>query len=64
VPATIAACGAGGFPAPSGLVSDYDRQFRPQLRTLRVTTPWDLGADELPGVPVPLLATSTGQYRP
>jgi hypothetical protein len=34
--------------------ADYDSQFRPQLRTLRITTPWDQGADELPGAPVPL----------
>jgi len=32
---------------------DYDSQYRPVLRTLRMRTPWDLGADEvLPGVPV------------
>jgi large repetitive protein len=51
-------CTGAGIQAPSGLpptgVGDYDRQYRPQLRTLRVRTPWDLGADELPGVPVPL----------
>ena len=33
---------------------DYDSQYRPQQRTARVRTPWDLGADELPGVPVTL----------
>ena len=51
----------GAVQAPSGMrqvaalngLGDYDGQFRPQLRTLRVRTPWDLGADELPGVPVP-----------
>jgi hypothetical protein len=51
-----------GIGAPAGLPSatnatgggDYDGQYRPQLRTLRTRTPWDLGADELPGVPVPL----------
>ncbi len=32
--------------------ADYDQQFRPQLRTIRVRTPWDIGADELTGVPV------------
>jgi len=31
--------------------ADFDRQLRPQLRTLRVRTPWDIGADELAGVP-------------
>jgi large repetitive protein len=34
--------------------ADFDRQWRPQVRTLRVRTPWDLGADELAGVPVPI----------
>jgi Polysaccharide lyase family 4, domain II len=51
-----------GVGAPAGLPSstnltgggDYDSQYRPQLRTLRLLTPWDLGADELPGVPVVL----------
>jgi hypothetical protein len=59
----LAPCSAGGVQAPSGIPSqiaalnglgDYDNQYRPQLRTLRVRTPWDLGADELPGLPVPL----------
>jgi hypothetical protein len=65
VPATLAslaACTGGGIQAPLGLNSDYDGQFRPQARTLRIFTPWDLGADELPGVPLilggsPLAAT-------
>jgi hypothetical protein len=52
-------CTAAGIQAPTlsvalGGQGDYDGQYRPQLRTLRVLTPWDLGADELPGVPVPL----------
>jgi hypothetical protein len=34
--------------------ADIDGNFRPMLRTLRTRTPWDLGADELPGLPVPL----------
>jgi large repetitive protein len=56
----LAPCTGGGIQAPSGTPDtggqgDYDRQFRPQLRTLRLLTPWDLGADELPGVPIPLL---------
>jgi hypothetical protein len=29
---------------------DYDGQGRPQLRSLRLLTPWDLGADELPSL--------------
>jgi hypothetical protein len=60
LPCTITNRGIG---APAGLPSatnatgggDYDSQYRPQRRTLRFTTPWDLGADELPGVPVTLL---------
>jgi large repetitive protein len=51
-----------GIGAPAGLPSatnatgggDYDGQYRPQQRTLRTRTPWDLGADELPGTQVPL----------
>jgi hypothetical protein len=55
----LAACTGGGIQAPTlsvalGGLGDYDGQYRPQLRTLRVRTPWDLGADELPGVPLPL----------
>jgi hypothetical protein len=57
----LLACTGGGIQAPVGVPSatnlgggDYDSQYRPQLRTLRVRTPWDLGADELPGVPLPL----------
>ena len=49
-----------GIGAPAGLPSstnatgggDFDSQYRPQQRTIRIRTPWDLGADELPGVPV------------
>jgi hypothetical protein len=38
-----------------GGLGDYDSQYRPLLRTIRVRTPWDLGADELlPGIAVPL----------
>jgi hypothetical protein len=55
-------CSGTGIQAPTGLPSatnstgggDYDGQFRPQLRTLRLFTPWDLGADELPGLPIPI----------
>ena len=52
VPATLTACAATAIAAPSGTVADFDREFRPNLRTIRANTPWDLGADELPGVPV------------
>jgi large repetitive protein len=51
-----------GVGAPAGLPSatnatgggDYDSQYRPQLRTGRTRTPWDLGADEIPGIQVTL----------
>jgi hypothetical protein len=56
VPPNIAVCGAAAIPAPTGTPGDIDGDFRPQQRTGRVLTPWDLGADELPGVPRPLLA--------
>jgi large repetitive protein len=59
----LASCTATnrGAQAPIGTPSatnpgggDFDSQFRPQLRTLRFLTLWDLGADELPGLPIPL----------
>jgi hypothetical protein len=56
VPANFAACAAAAIPAPTGTPGDFDGQFRPQQRTARATTPWDLGADELPGVPRPAAA--------
>ncbi len=34
--------------------ADFDRQLRPQIRSLRVRTLWDMGADELPGLRVPI----------
>jgi hypothetical protein len=34
---------------------DYDSEYRPQLRSLRILTPWDLGADEVPGIQVPAI---------
>src|SRR5206468_11511909 len=43
--ATTPPTGGRGIQAPSGTPGDYDGQFRPQLRTLRLLTPWDLGAD-------------------
>jgi hypothetical protein len=60
LPCTTTGRGVGapaGLPSSTNLTGggDYDEQYRPQLRTLRILTPWDLGADELPGVPVPLL---------
>jgi hypothetical protein len=50
-----------GVGAPAGLPGanatgggDYDGQYRPLQRTNRTRTPWDLGADELPGTQVTL----------
>jgi hypothetical protein len=68
--------GTSGGPHASGstirLVStfypaDFDRQFRPQLRiNAQARTPWDIGADELPGVgtPAPRSLTIPGTYDP
>src|SRR5262249_18428965 len=45
----LTACSAGAVEAPTALTNaDIDGQARPQLRTLRARTPWDLGADERP----------------
>jgi large repetitive protein len=53
--------GGRGIQAPTGTPStanpgggDYDSQARPQLRSTRTRTPWDLGADEVAGFPVSL----------
>jgi hypothetical protein len=59
VPANLNACSAAAIPAPTGIPGDIDGQFRPMLRTLRLTTPWDLGADELLGVPIVLTSATT-----
>jgi hypothetical protein len=50
-------CTGGGIPAPTGAANaDYDRGARPLLRSLRLTTPWDIGADEVaPGVFIAVL---------
>ncbi len=56
VPANLGTCGAGAVAAPTGIPGDIDGNFRPMLRTLRLATPWDLGADELPGIPIVLTA--------
>jgi hypothetical protein len=45
------ACSTGAVEAPLGVNADIDGQVRPQLRTLRVRTVWDLGADERPTAP-------------
>jgi hypothetical protein len=49
--APLAACTGSGISAPILLNADIDGQVRPQLRSLRVRTPWDLGADEVPLIP-------------
>ena len=59
VPANPAPCAATAVAAPVGIPGDIDGQFRPQLRTLRLNTPWDLGADELPGIPVLTVASTS-----
>jgi hypothetical protein len=38
--------------AAQAYAADFDRDIRPQLRTTRGRTPWDVGADELVGVAV------------
>ena len=60
-------CAGGGIQAPLGVTStinptggDYDRQVRPTARTGRTGTPWDAGADELPGNSVTLTGVPPG----
>ena len=53
VPANMTACSATATGAPTGTPGDFDGQARPQLSLPgRDTTPWDLGADEIPGISV------------
>jgi hypothetical protein len=61
VPANLAPCAATAVAAPTGIPGDFDGDFRPMLRTARATTPWDLGADELPGIPILTVAASTAR---
>jgi large repetitive protein len=53
----LAPCSGTGT---QNLPADFDGQWRPQERTLRVRTPWDVGADELAGLarPVPSLGAT------
>jgi polysaccharide lyase family 4-like protein len=44
---TIACTGTGVVTAPTGANADIDGDTRPQLRSLRVRTRWDFGADEV-----------------
>jgi large repetitive protein len=50
--------GGRGIQAPSGIPGDIDGQYRPQRRVAatspRARTPWDLGADEVPGTIITL----------
>jgi hypothetical protein len=48
----LASCTGRGLQAPLGTNADIDGQWRPMQRTTRNLTPWDLGADELLGIPV------------
>jgi hypothetical protein len=57
--AVLAPCSVFLSQQPFG--ADFDRQARPQLRVFqRALTPWDIGADEAPGFPLPLLPWSCG----
>jgi hypothetical protein len=47
----LIACSATAVAAPTGANADIDGQLRPQLRSFRLRTPWDLGADEVPTLP-------------
>jgi hypothetical protein len=55
---TLAPCSVSFSAQPFG--ADFDRQSRPQLRSLRLLTPWDIGADEVPGINIPMLPWSCG----
>ena len=59
VPANLSACTGTAVAAPTGIPGDFDRQLRPTQRTVRLNTPWDLGADELPGTAVTFPAALT-----
>ena len=55
---TLAPCSVNASPQPFG--ADFDRQSRPQLRSLQLLTPWDIGADEVPGINLPAVPWSCG----
>jgi len=61
VPANLIPCGTVGVAAPT---VDFDGLPRPNLSSFRLTTPWDLGADERPGLPVPLPILAVSPRRP
>jgi hypothetical protein len=57
---TLAPCSVTASPQPFG--ADIDRQPRPSVRNFfRLMTPWDIGADEVPGFfNIPVLPWSCG----
>jgi hypothetical protein len=58
---TFAPCSVAAAPQPFG--ADFDRQPRPMLRHFtppQLFTPWDIGADEVPGMTIGLLPWSCG----
>jgi hypothetical protein len=57
---TLAPCSVTASPQPFG--ADFDRQPRPAIRNFfRLMTPWDIGADEVPGFfNIPVLPWSCG----
>jgi len=61
VPANLVPCGSVAVAAPT---VDVDGAARPNLSSFRLTTPWDLGADERPGLPVPLPILAVSPRRP
>jgi len=61
VPANLNPCAATAVAAPT---VDVDGGIRPNLASVRLATPWDLGADERPGIPIPLFPLTFGPRRP
>jgi len=61
VPANLIPCAATAVAAPT---VDVDGAGRPDLSSFRFTTPWDLGADERPGIPVLLPFLAVNPRRP
>ena len=58
----LSACPAATPPATVAPSNDIDGQLRPQLRSLRLRTPWDFGADEVPTASL-LTAAVSNQFR-
>jgi len=61
VPANLIPCSATAVAAPT---VDVDGEGRPNLSSFRFATPWDLGADERPGIPVLLPFLAVNPRRP